>query len=109
MSARPSDNGEIGSPATVGRGVVAQPPRLAVHSTAVRALALAGAAFATIVVLGSQLGIAALYSGELDTTLAMLKAQPRPVQVAASGPEPLRLTAGQADARHNEETSQQAR
>jgi hypothetical protein len=110
MSARPSDISEIGAPATVGRdSVTGQPPRLTVHSIGVRALALACAVFATIAVLGSQLGIAALYTGELDTTLATLKTQRRPVQVAASRAEPLRLTASPADARHNEEAPQQAR
>jgi hypothetical protein len=65
---------------------IGQHRRLTPRTIGMRIAALACAAVATILTLGSQLGIVASYSGELDMALAALRAQPQVVQVAASGP-----------------------
>jgi hypothetical protein len=65
---------------------IGQRARLQPRSVRLRIAAAACAGVATVLTVGSQLGMGALYSGELDTTLAALKTQPRAMQVAASGP-----------------------
>jgi hypothetical protein len=65
-----------------------QRPRLAPRTIGNRVAALACAVVATIMTLGGQLGIVASYSGELDSALSALKAQPPALQMAASKPVP---------------------
>ena len=53
-------------------------------SHTVRISAAVCATVATSLILGAQLGIVALYSGELGTALAAIKVQPRAVPALAS-------------------------
>ena len=109
MIARPSEFGKASAPAAGEDSANRRHRAWAVHSIEVRALGLAGATLATLVLLGSQLAIGAHYSGELDATIAMLKMQPRSLQVAASQPALSQRTAKHTGARHAQPPEQVAR
>jgi hypothetical protein len=58
--------------------------RLARRAFAVRIAAAGCALVATVLTVGMQIGIVAVYSGDLDATVAAIKAQPRASRVASA-------------------------
>lgn len=70
--------------------------RLAPRGVAVRLAAAGCAVVVTALTVGMQIGIVAVYSGELDASMAALKAQP-PASLVASACDPAPVQAGGTD------------